>query len=317
MNNQKHLVLLVNLGSPNKLTFGGVRKFLKKFLSDKRVINLPKLLWYPILYGVILSVRAKKLVAKYRVIWLQDNSPLIHYTHLQAAQLGSMLDPSKYTVAATFSYAKPYLTDILKQSVGYNSLTVIPLYPQYSSTTTAAVFDEIFRYYKSVKYIPQLHFINGFYSNPSYIEAVANKITKSWAEFGRGDVLVFSYHSLPVSLIRDGDSYHDECLATTKLLVEKLKLADSQYKIAFQSRFGVNKWLAPAMTDTVALLAKNGIKKIDVVCPGFVCDCLETLEEIAIMNKEVFMHNGGEVYNYIECLNDDIQFTKLLHSLVD
>jgi len=319
MSAKKHLVLLVNLGSPNYATFSAVRTFLKKFLSDKRVVNLPRFLWYPVLYGIILSIRAKKLVAKYKLIWLKDNSPLIHYTHLQAQQLSASLSASDYIVKSAFSYARPYIDEVLalaEQEANIHTLTVIPLYPQYSSTTTAPVFDEISRYYSRKKYIPTLRLINSFYTQPQYIAAIVNKIHQAWSAHGRGEVLVFSYHSLPVSLIKAGDSYYDECIATTNLIVAALGLKQHEYKLAFQSRFGVNKWLTPATSATILSLATSGIKKLDIVCPGFIADCLETLEEIAIMNKELFIANGGEVYNYIACLNDDKQLTELLKHLV-
>ena len=310
----KHVVLLVNLGSPNFLSLPSIRKFLGLFLSDKRVVNLPKILWYPILYGIILTFRAKRLLKQYTKIWVFDNSPLIHYTKIQAKKLSQ----SGYIVKYAFSYANPLIHDVLSEihtEIKPNKLTIIPLYPQFSSTTTLPVFDSVSGFYKNKYYMPEINFISDFASNNIYIDAVVTSIRESWIKNGKAQKLVFSYHGLPLDIIRRGDEYYNQCKLSTKLIIEKLGLNVDDYIVAFQSRFGAQKWLSPATNTTLATLAKNGIRSVDIICPGFVCDCLETLEEIAILNKAVFIAAGGDKYNYIPCLNDSDDFIDVLINL--
>ncbi len=321
MTNQKiKAIILVNLGSPDRLEVRAIRKFLQNFLSDKRVIGLPRLLWIPILYGVILPFRSSKLLKKYREIWhnKSNSSPLVHYTKLQANNLSQMVTTNDTIIRYAFSYSTPIISDILDElhtSYDLETLRVIPLYPQFSSTTTAPIFDKILGYYKTKKSIPSISILRGFADNVLYIDAVVNKIKKSFEINGRGEKLIFSYHSLPVAIINAGDTYYDECFLTTKHIVKLLGLETDEWVITFQSKFGANKWLSPVTTDTLCDLAKSGIKSIDIVCPGFVSDCLETLEEIAIMNKDKFLVNGGVHYNYISCINDSELTTKLLYNL--
>lgn len=319
-NNKINLILLVNLGSPDFLTTRSIRKFLQKFLSDRRVVALPRLIWYPILYGIILLLRPKKLINKYREIWLYNTvSPLVHYTKLQAKQLNDAINDEHTKVCYAFSYSNPEISSVLDEVSLNHQITylqVIPLYPQYSSTTTAAVFDAVANYYKTKKYLPSIRLCHGFANNKLYIKAIANKIKDSFTKNGRGDKLIFSYHSLPVNLCENGDTYYDECLLTTKLVAQTLNLHDSQYIMTFQSKFGSQKWISPATIDTIVELGCSGIKSLDIVCPGFVSDCLETLEEIAITNKQAFLNNGGVTYNYIQCLNDDNSFTDVLKDLL-
>ncbi|MFN8769836.1 MAG: ferrochelatase [Neisseriaceae bacterium] len=355
--NKVNLVLLVNLGSPDRLSKASIKEFLRKFLSDKRVVNLPKIVWYPILYGIILMFRPRVLLCKYREVWnefyhsilkqldnkckkseeivtninLESNlyannldikeyiSPIKYYTFEQAKQLNNVINNENILVRCAFSYSSPEIISVLDEvSSNYHiaTLQVIPLYPQYSSTTTASVFDAVSNYYKTKKFIPNLQFCNGFASNKLYIEAVASKVQSSFRQNGRGEKLIFSYHSIPLALCKNGDTYYNECLLTTKLIAQKLAIDDSQYIMTFQSKFGSNKWLTPATIDIIRDLACNGVKAIDIVCPGFVSDCLETLEEIAITNKEVFLNNGGVTYNYIPCLNNDSAFINVLKDLI-
>lgn len=314
----KSIVLLVNLGSPNFLSTAAIRNFLGKFLTDRRVVDLPKLAWYPILYGIILPLRARRLLKQYRQIWLKDESPLIYYTQQQKNQLANLLG-KEVGVEHAFCYASPDIPTILhKIHVQYDvtNLLVIPLYPQFSSTTTSPVFDQIAKFYATKKYLPTVNFIRSFYTHPQYIEAIANQIKASWHQNGRADKLVFSYHSLPEVIINQGDAYLDECLATTQLIALQLGLSQADYQVAFQSRFGAQKWLTPATVTVIAELAKSGVKSVDIICPGFVSDCLETLEEIAIINRQIFEQHGGSGYNYIPCLNEDKLLIKLLKSIV-
>ncbi|MBY0378827.1 MAG: ferrochelatase, partial [Burkholderiales bacterium] len=296
MQKKINLILLVNLGSPDKLTTKDIRNFLRKFLSDKRVVNLPKILWYPILYFIILSFRPKKLIHKYRQIWLNDASPLAYYTKCQANKLRQAIGDDNTIIEYAFMYSNPDIVSVLKQiekNVVIATLKIISLYPQYSSTTIAPVFDVIASYYANKKYIPSLKVLNSFYNHEKYISAIAATIMESRKHY-TSDKLIFSYHSIPQNLITAGDTYYAECMETTYLIANKINLKPSEYMVSFQSKFGSQKWLTPATTVVIKQLALAGVKNIDVVCPGFVADCLETLEEINIMNREIFINNGGE-----------------------
>lgn len=316
------VVLLVNLGSPNELKVAAIRRFLRRFLSDKRVVNLPRIIWYPILYGIILPIRASRLIGQYREIWLNEQSPLVYYTKSQQQKLQNVIQEdtdSDTVIAYAFSYSNPDISEVLgnlHQKHNIEKLTVLPLYPQFSSTTTSAVFDQIAGFYASKKYLPQIQFIRSFYENDNYILAVANSIAEHFAKHGKPQKLVFSYHSLPVKIIQDGDSYYDECMHTTQLIAAKLNLHSDDYITTFQSRFGGGKWIAPVTADTICHLANTNTKHIALICPGFISDCLETLEEINVTNRNIFMNNGGNTYEYIPCLNDSNQCIDLLYSIV-
>ena len=313
---KRDIILLVNLGSPDELSTSAIRAFLRKFLSDRRVVNLPKLLWYPILYGIILPLRSVKLLKQYRQIWLEDSSPLVYYTKLQAEKL------ARYTgnieVRHAFSYSTPTIDEVLDQlhkESRINKLTIIPLYPQFSSTTTLPVFDAVSRFYRDKYHLPEMYFVRDYFANVAYINVLAKSITDSWSKNGRGEKLVFSFHGLPEVIIKKGDTYYEQCVETTRLVAEKLGLNANEYVLAFQSRFGSQKWLGPATIKVVTDLGANGVKSIDLICPGFVSDCLETLEEVAIINKAAFIDAGGVTYRYIACLNDTEDFIQVLYSL--
>ncbi len=315
---QKIVVLLVNLGSPNQLTNKSIKNFLKKFLSDKRVVNLPRILWLPILFGIILPLRSRKLVEQYSKIWLNGISPLIFYTKSLCYKLKQCI-PDDIIVEYAFCYSDPEIKNVLSRlhnQVDIKKLIVIPLYPQFSSTTTMPVFDQISQYYKDKFFLPEITFINRFFNSQLYIKGIVNKIRKSWQEEGRAEKIIFSYHSLPQVIIQKGDSYYEECRKTTELIIKELDLTSSDYFMTFQSKFGRQKWLLPSTIDIVKDCAKNKINSIEVVCPGFISDCLETLEEINVLNREVFLTNGGLKYSYINCLNDDDELSQALHSLV-
>ena len=312
----KNVILLVNLGSPNFPKVAFIRQFLAKFLGDRRVVNLPKVLWFPILYGIILPIRATKLAKSYQDIWLNGMSPLAYYTQRQAEKLQAQ--NTKVIVKYAFSYSTPAIDAVLQEVhelYTVDKITVIPLYPQFSSTTVLPVFDTIARFYGNKLYLPKINFVNEFHQDDLYIEAIANAIRLFWGKNGKGDKLILSYHGLPQSLVAKGDAYFVQCVATTKLIVSKLGILESEYILAFQSKFGKQKWLLPATNLVLEELAINGVKSVDVVCPGFVSDCLETLEEIAIMNKAIYLYHGGHRYNYIPCLNDSDEFIRLLSKL--
>lgn len=315
----RKLILLVNLGSPDELSVIAIRKFLRIFLSDQRVVGLPKLLWYPILYGIILPIRAKKLLHKYQQIWHSSNmSPLVYYTREQSRLLQEKI-ANGYVVDYAFSYGNTSIDEVLTQDKykHLEELIVLPLYPQFSSSTTASVFDQLANYYAGKYFIPEIRFINSFYDNPVYIRAIADKVRRHWELNGRAERLLVSFHSVPVALIEKGDSYLEECKLTYFLLCKELGInPEVDAKLSFQSKFGRAKWVEPATSNVVELFAKSQIKTVDVVCPGFMSDCLETLEEIAIMNKEHFIVNGGHDLRYISCLNDDPVVADILNELI-
>lgn len=313
------VILLVNLGSPNKLKISAIRLFLYKFLSDKRVVNWRiRALWYFVLCCFILPIRAKQLLKQYAHIWLNTYSPLIYYTLQQQIGLQSRCT-NGVIIAHAFSYSAPAIGDVLHSLHCNNKvdkLTVLPLYPQYSSTTTSAVFDQITKFYTDKRYLPNLNFICDFHDNIHYIAAVAQSITQYFTRYGAPEILIFSYHSLPVKIITSGDKYHEQCHNTSNLIAAKLNLAKEQYTVTFQSKFGGGKWLSPSTATTITDLALMGIKNIALVCPGFISDCLETLEEIAVTNRDRFINNGGVTYHYISCLNDSSLCIDLLYQLV-
>lgn len=316
----KSIVLLVNLGSPDELSTNAISRFLSKFLTDKRVINLPRILWYPILFGLIIPTRSQKLLKQYKKIWHgSGKSPLVYYTETQSQQLSQLILDSNIIVKHAFCYSTPGISEVLTQiqnDYEVKSLLVIPLYPQFSSTTTLAVFDQITRFYKNKYYLPMIKFINEFYANMDYIQAIVNKIRVSWEINGRADKLIFSYHSLPKVIINKGDVYYEQCLATVRNVVSKLELNKNEYAITFQSKFGRQEWLSPATSDKLMEYARQNLS-VDIVCPGFLSDCLETLEEINITNRKLFLKNGGAKYTYIRCLNADMELTKILYELVN
>jgi ferrochelatase len=314
----KQVILLVNLGSPNELSISSIRLFLRRFLSDKRVIGLPRILWYPILYGIILPIRAKRLLKQYQNIWLNAASPLIYYTWAQQKKLQSKFTDDT-VVEYAFSYSKPNVNEVLSSlhsKYSIDKLTILPLYPQFSSTTTAAVFDQLFSFYQEKNYLPKLNFIRDFHDNRYYIEAVAKSIAEYFAIHGKPQQLIFSYHSLPEKIIKSGDVYYEQCLTSSSLIAQQLNLTKEDYQSTFQSKFGGGRWIGPSTAMTLKRLPKSGVKDIAIVCPGFISDCLETLEEIKVTNRKIFMDKGGDKYSYIPCLNDSDLSIDLLCQLV-
>lgn len=315
---KKKIILLVNLGSPNELSVSAIRLFLAKFLSDKRVVNLPRILWYPILYGVILPFRSKKLLKLYNKIWHKSGiSPLIYYTNAQAEKLAGNYT-NNVIVRSAFCYSDPEIKDLLidmHTQYEITDLKVIPLYPQFSSTTTLPVFDQVANFYKNKYYLPNIQIVRGFHDNEKYINLITDKIKYSWDKNGKADRLILSYHSLPLNIIAHGDLYYDECKKSSELIAKKLNLTANDYMVTFQSKFGRQKWLTPATNLALMALAQKKMS-VDIICPGFVSDCLETLEEINVTNRELFMLNGGLDYTYIECLNDDDYFVNVIKDII-
>jgi len=316
---KKRGVLIVNLGSPERLTVRSVRRFLREFLSDPRVVNLPRSIWWPILNFLVLPFRPRKSKKAYAQIWTQRGSPLIYLTQDLTDKVDAHYEQDSNTVVKmAMSYGQPSLVSqliALKQEQ-CEQVTIIPLYPQYSSTTTASVFDAVVTQLMQWKYIPELHFVSDYHQHPLYIQAIANSVKQAW-EHEQSDLLVMSFHGLPDLLTKKGDPYYYQCLKTAELIAQQLNIAGDKWRVVFQSRFGKAKWLQPYCIETLMALPKEGIKSIDIICPGFAIDCLETLEEINMSNRDVFIEAGGESYRYIEALNDSEANTSLMLDLIE
>ena len=302
----KTAIVYCNLGTPDAPTASALRRDLAEFLSDPRVVEIPRLLWLAILHGIILRVRPAKSAHKYASIWTANGSPLKVWTERQAQALQTAFGASAVQVRYAMRYGSPAIPNVMEElkAQGVTRVLVLPAYPQYSATTTASVFDALYTWGLRTRNLPEMRFVNHYHDHPDYIQALAQKIQAHWASHGRAEQLVMSFHGVPERTLHLGDPYHCECLKTARLLGEALQLRKEDYKVCFQSRFGKAKWLEPYTEPTVRQLAQNGTKSIDVVCPGFVSDCLETLEEIAMEVKAAFLEEGGERCHYIECLND-------------
>lgn len=301
-------VLWCNLGSPDAPTATAVRPYLADFLGDPRVVEIPKVLWAPILHGIILRTRPAKSAAKYASIWMREGSPLKVWTQKQATLLAGWLGERghRVTVRDAMRYGSPSIASRLDalHADGVTRVLVLQAYPQYSGTTTASVIDAVNAWSRKQRRVPEFRFVNDYHDDPAYIEALAQSIEKHWKTDGRGEVLLMSFHGIPARNIALGDPYQAQCLETARLLAARLGLSSTQYRVTFQSRFGKAKWLEPYTEPTLRELGASGVKRVDVVCPGFPADCLETLEEIAMEGREAFLHSGGEAFSYIPCLND-------------
>ncbi len=301
-------VLLVNLGSPDEASPAAVRRYLKEFLSDPRVVEIPRFIWWFILNLVILNIRPKKSAALYRTIWMKEGSPLHVHSREQERRLRELLAqryPGRVEVALGMRYGNPSIADALEdlQNAGVQRLLVLPLYPQYSGSTTGSVFDAVSDVLKRWRWVPELRFISSYHDDPDYIEAMATHIEQHWVKNGRAAHMVFSFHGVPKRFLLSGDPYHCQCHKTARLLVDRLGLADGEWRLAFQSRFGREEWLKPYLDKTLKAMPKEGYKDVELFCPGFSADCLETLEEIAETNRGVFTAAGGERFTYIPALN--------------
>ncbi len=313
-------ILLVNLGSPDSTSTADVRRYLSEFLSDRRIIEAPAIIWQPILHGLILRTRPRKTAHAYSKIWTEAGSPLVAISQSIAGNLEQHLNEcfnGRVCVASAMRYGKPSIAAALEKlrSRGIQRILVLPLYPQYSATTTASALDAIFNYTGKIRAIPELRIVNQYYKHPAYIQALAKSIAENRTP---GAKLMMSFHGLPKQNIDNGDPYQQQCLGTARLLAEQLKLGSGDWFCCFQSRFGPKQWLEPYTNITLEQLAKQGLKSIDLVCPGFPADCLETLEEINMQNRELFIENGGENYHYIPALNDsDIHIEALGKIVLD
>ncbi len=312
-------ILLVNLGTPEAPTPAALRRYLGQFLSDPRVVEIPRLVWQAILHGVILRTRPAQSAAKYASIWTKDGSPLRLWTEKQTKLLAGYLGERGHRVIVRHAmrYGEPAIgkqLDALK-AAGATRVLIVPLYPQYSGATTASVLDEVFKWGQTTRHVPELRTVNRFHDDPDYIDALGRTVTKHWMVEGNSQKLVISFHGMPRRTLDLGDPYHCECRKTGRLLAARLGLAPNDYIVTFQSRFGKAKWLEPYTEPTLRELAKAGVKRVDVICPGFVADCIETLEEIAIEGKQAFLSAGGETFHYIPCLNDNNYWIEALSTL--
>jgi ferrochelatase len=312
-------ILLVNLGTPDAPTAKALRPYLKEFLSDPRVVEIPRPVWWLILNGIILNIRPKKSAAKYASIWTPEGSPLRVHTAKQAMLLRGYLGQrtrAPFVVDYAMSYGSPSIAGALQKFREQNCrrILVVPMYPQYAASSTATVFDLVFGAMHNMRSMPALRTIRNFHDNPGYIKALAGNVNDYWMKNGRPEQLVMSFHGVPQYTLDKGDFYHCECHKTGRLLAQQLGLKPEQYTVSFQSRFGKAEWIKPYTTAILAELGKQKTKRVDVVCPGFVADCLETLEEIAMEGKVDFQRSGGGEYNYIPCLNERDDW---IHALAD
>lgn len=302
-------ILLINLGTPEAPTSAALRPYLREFLSDRRVVETPRAIWWPILNGIILNVRPRKSAERYAAIWTPEGSPLTVHTARQTEWLRQALrtrTPVPLVVEYAMRYGQPSvaagLTRLREQ--GCDRVLAFPLYPQYAASSTGSALDAVYRAMLRTRNMPELRTVRHFHDHPGYIDALRQSVESHWAEHGRPDVLLMSFHGVPRRTLELGDPYHSECQQTGLLLAEALGLGKEQFRITFQSRFGRAAWLTPSTAETLAALGRARTRRVDVICPGFVADCLETLEEIAMEGKATFLNAGGGEYRYIPALNE-------------
>ncbi len=317
-------VVLVNLGTPDAPTPAALRRYLAEFLGDPRVVEIPRIVWWPILHGIILNTRPKKSAAKYATVWTPEGSPLRVHTERQATLLKGHLGARGHAihVACAMRYGQPALASVLDElkTAGHQRILLLPLYPQYAASTTATVVDAAARWLLTTRNQPEMRFVRDYHADPAYIDALAQSVRRHWQQtgpLGQHDRLLMSFHGLPERSRRLGDPYYDECQISGKALAAQLGLSADQYEISFQSRFGKATWLQPYTTATLENWARAGVERVDVICPGFSADCLETLEEIALEGRHDFLAAGGKSYHYIPALNEDPAWIEALAKLAE
>ena len=313
-------VLMVNLGTPEAATPKAVKRYLKEFLSDIRVVDAPRFIWWFVLRAILL-IRPKPVAKAYSSIWTPEGSPLLVISKRQAKALAKQLRQHTGTdipVELAMTYGKPTLGSALEKfkQNGIKKILVLPMYPQFSSSTTAAIYDKIAQLLKDEPYLPELRWINDFHDKTEYIAALANSVSQQWQEKGRSEKLLMSFHGVPERYTNKGDPYEHQCRKTADLLALKLDLKPEQWACCFQSRFGREEWVKPYTDHTLTQWGNEGTKSVDIICPAFSADCLETLEEIQVENKEVFFDAGGKEYHYIPALNDNDEHINMLSRLV-
>ena len=316
-NRQKIGVLICNLGTPESYQTKDVRKFLRQFLSDGRVIEIPKIIWWFILNGIILTLRPSKSAKLYKSVWTKEGSPLLVFSKKLIEKL-KLVTNDDCEVELAMRYGNPNMEEALLslKSKNCRKLIVLPMFPQYSGTTTGSIFDEVTRILSKWRWVPSLNFINSYHDNDYYINALADSIS-THLQKNTPQKIIFTYHGIPKRNFDLGDPYQCYCQKTTRLVAEKLNLKEDEYMTTFQSRFGPAEWLKPYTSDTMEELPKKGIKNILVVAPAFSVDCLETIEEIDEENKEIFLNSGGQNFTYVPCLNDSDGHVNFLKQLID
>jgi ferrochelatase len=304
-------ILLANLGTPDAPTAKALRPYLRQFLSDRRIVEIPRLIWWLILNGIILLIRPKKSAEKYASVWTAEGSPLMVHAQKQTTLLRGFLSQrinSPFAVELGMSYGNPSMASAIEKLKAQhcNRILVFPLYPQYAASSTASALDAVWRVLLKTRNMPAIRTINHYHNHPAYITALAESVREHWrVNGGKPSKLIMSFHGVPKFHLMNGDPYHCECHVTARLLAEALQLDKDEYQVAFQSRFGKQEWLKPYLVNTLEMLGKAKTKRIDVICPGFSSDCLETLEEIAMEGQHIFQSNGGGEYHYIPALNEN------------
>ncbi|MDX6039193.1 ferrochelatase [Scandinavium lactucae] len=315
MRQTKTGILLANLGTPDAPTPDAVKRYLRQFLSDGRVVDTPRALWWPILRGVILPLRSPRVAKLYQSVWMEEGSPLMVYSRQQQKALAQRLPDTP--VALGMSYGSPSLASAVEELLAHDvdHIVVLPLYPQYSCSTVAAVWDELARILATKRHIPGISFIRDYADDGDYIQALVSSVRASFAQHGEPDVLLLSFHGIPQRYADEGDDYPQRCRDTTRELVSALDISPDKVMMTFQSRFGREPWLMPYTDETLKMLGEKGVKHVQVMCPGFSADCLETLEEIAVQNKEFFLEAGGVKYEYIPALNASAEHIEMMVNL--
>jgi len=312
-------ILVCNLGTPEAPTPSAVRRYLSQFLHDPRVVEIPRWIWCFILHGVILRTRPAQSAKRYASVWTDQGSPLTVWTDKQAKLLAGYLGQRGHRVTVRFAmrYGAPSIASVLDElkAGGAQRVLVLPMYPQYCAATTGSVCDAVYKWGKQVRSLPELRFINRFHDDPRYIDALAKQLMAHWMTHGRGEKLLMSFHGMPKRTQALGDPYFDECMETARLVAQRADVKPENLVVTFQSRLGRAEWLQPYTEPTLVKLAQQGVKKIDVICPGFVADNLETLEEINQEAREAYLKAGGTEFNYVHCLNDQHEWMAALTSL--
>ena len=315
-------VLLTNLGTPEAPTARALKPYLKQFLWDPRVVEAPRPIWWLILNGIILNTRPKRSAEAYASVWTDRGSPLLAHLEDQVAGVAERLQSrwgDRCLVRGAMRYGQPAIDKVLGEmlALGVERLLILPLYPQYGGPTTGSTFDEVAATLSRRRWLPQLRFISAYHDDMRYIDALAETVETHWQQNGRADRLLISYHGMPRRYLLDGDPYHCQCHKTSRLLAGKLGLTESDYITTFQSRFGREEWLQPYTDETLKSLPGQGVSSVQVICPGFSADCLETIEEIGMENRDYFLQAGGTRYDYIPCLNAQAVHLEALTSIIE
>ncbi len=314
-------ILLTNLGTPDAPTPLALRRYLGEFLADPRITEMPRWLWWLILHGIILRIRPRRSARNYQKIWTESGSPLLNISQAQTQALQQAIKAhfaGPMMIALGMRYGNPSIATGLEQLRQANArrILILPLYPQYSASTTGSTFDAVADVLKHWRWLPDVRFVSHYHDHPAYIRALTIQIKNYWAEHGSPNKLLFSYHGIPKRFFLAGDPYHCECYKTARLVAEQLDLSEEKWQVVFQSRFGREEWLKPYTDHTLVVLGKAGMKRVDVICPGFAADCLETLEEIDHTNRQLFLQTGGQEFHYMPALNDNIEHIQALLELI-